>query len=209
MTERNSEKKLVGVRLDNLDLSRPDEVIMEEWRVKIGQNGGAVWVFVHPFYPEGKDGLPPECRVNFRESVEGFYQAVGGGEPVVVFEEYLKDSLQKLELKLALAGGGWVLLVKTWESSPTPCEVATRGRREVVDRLVWEKLIEVFRKLAIKRIVIGGGLLGERESWLNGKLVGKELSGCAGVAARELGKGFEVVFSRFTYPLVICGPGGN
>ena len=192
--------------MEILNLNKPDQKQLDYWEERIGGGDGNLWLFVHPYYGQGKEEYMSKKLINYPESVIGFEGVMADtAKPLMVLESYLHEEMERLKFRNEFCGGDRILVVETSPSHPTPVNYAPGGNWVDSERAAWERLGEILHMVGVRRLVLGGGFLDEESICGRGGVISMMPCACVGVTAINLGAYFSVEFSAFTYPLVRAG----
>ncbi len=185
---------------------------MEELQHSIEANGGTVYLLIHPYYDVRLLFLrqpeldTPEKMSWFKEILDGNDRIVktpNGSMPVFIMEENEESTgaVSKLKEKIKTLGiSKTIYLVETKRADSKPFE------------LNWENFIKFFKKIGVKKCVVGGMFLKilnpsspASNVFIDPEAVRNLDDGvffryCVGRAIAELQKDFKIEVSKFTFP---------
>lgn len=207
---------------DLLSLSEEENELLVS---RIQTSDGVIRVFVHPYYYEKMRARDGEARAMEEDTLldtiggitdsslkklDRIYETIPRivrscaekGPPIIFFEEEPRIKKLGVELDEMLSqssSGARAYLVPTFEDRATPRVAITADDQSMArqDEENWPLLIDQFKTLGVKKIIIGGTFLtiekGENERTA-------QYNYCLGTARNELSKSFDVSLSELTFP---------
>lgn len=186
------------------DLSSAEIKILTQ---KVADHKGLIRIFVHPFYIRPVGSSNEEENSILRKLETATKKTINhlNSPATIILEEQGGASMLK---KILGQIQNDVYIVPTFKSDSVPKFSDDKEYlHDTLDKKLrenWHKLIEQLETLNVKKIIIGGMLLGvrRRNKWERKRIKGDEdikLEACVGHAFEKLSSNFDVELSSLTY----------
>ncbi len=163
---------------------------LENFRADVERSRGLMLLLVHPYFvkedPQFADDM--HAKRTMQRTDKFIASESAHRPPIVILEENGRtEETARYVSEIGHYARSQVLMAPTMPAAPYPVSSDIGNNQGSVS-----PLIPVLKHLGVKKVLIGGMLLGSQST---------TLTRCVGVAYEELKNDFETEISSFTYPL--------